>query len=176
MGDHRYRIRNVDLFLRKVGRAALASGLENLLRVEWRIGRRFAPTVSCRSSLGGLATSSAPTPYTAQALALFVECGGLPPLFPSWRVGHPPTYLRTIRKQRGLSLKKVEKAAEVSNAYLSQLERGRRNPPHPDILKKLARVYEVPVNDLLAAAGYLDEGKGNTRQSVEQAFEHVISM
>jgi len=85
------------------------------------------------------------------------------------------TYLRTIRKQRGLSLKKVEKAAGVSNAYLSQLERGRRNPPHPDILKKLARVYEVPVSDLLAAAGYLEEGKGNTRQSVEQAFEHVIS-
>lgn len=64
------------------------------------------------------------------------------------------SYLRNIRKQRGLSLKKVEKAAGVSNAYLSQLERGRRNPPHPDILKKLAKVYEVPLTELLSAAGY----------------------
>lgn len=85
------------------------------------------------------------------------------------------TYLRTIRKQRGLSLKKVEKAAGVSNAYLSQLERGRRNPPHPDILKRLAKVYEVAVTDLLSAAGYLEEEKGGTSQRIEQAYQHVIS-
>lgn len=85
------------------------------------------------------------------------------------------TYLHNTRKQRGLSLKKVEKLAGVSNAYLSQLERGRRNPPHPDILKKLAKVYEVPVTELLSAAGYLEDEKGNTRQQIEQAFQHVIS-
>ena len=84
------------------------------------------------------------------------------------------TYLRAVRKQRGLSLKKVEKAAGVSNAYLSQLERGRRNPPHPDILKRLARVYEVPLSDLLSAAGYLEEEKGSTRHKIEQAYQHVI--
>jgi HTH-type transcriptional regulator, competence development regulator len=85
------------------------------------------------------------------------------------------SYLRNVRKERGLSLKKVEKAAGVSNAYLSQLERGLRNPPHPDILKKLARVYEVPVTDLLAAAGYLEEEKGITRDRIERAYQHVIS-
>jgi HTH-type transcriptional regulator, competence development regulator len=85
------------------------------------------------------------------------------------------TYLRTIRKEKGLSLKKVEKAAGVSNAYLSQLERGRRNPPHPDILKRLANVYEVPVTELLSAAGYLEEKQGSRKQNVEQAFQHVIT-
>ncbi len=85
------------------------------------------------------------------------------------------TYLHDTRKERRLSLKKVEKMAGVSNAYLSQLERGRRNPPHPDILKKLAKVYEVPINELLAAAGYLEAGKGNSRREIEQAFQHVIS-
>lgn len=84
-------------------------------------------------------------------------------------------YLLNVRKDRRLSLKKVEKLAGVSNAYLSQLERGRRNPPHPDILKKLAKVYEVPLNELLAAAGYLEEQKGTSRRDVEQAFQHVIS-
>jgi transcriptional regulator with XRE-family HTH domain len=84
-------------------------------------------------------------------------------------------YLYNTRKDRRLSLKKVEKLAGVSNAYLSQLERGRRNPPHPDILKKLAKVYDVPVNELLAAAGYLEDEKGITRDKIEQAFQHVIS-
>jgi HTH-type transcriptional regulator, competence development regulator len=85
------------------------------------------------------------------------------------------TYLHNARKERRLSLKKVERLAGVSNAYLSQLERGRRNPPHPGILKKLAKVYEVPLNELLAAAGYLEEEKGTSRREIEQAFEHVIS-
>jgi transcriptional regulator with XRE-family HTH domain len=84
-------------------------------------------------------------------------------------------YLLNVRKDRRLSLKKVEKLAGVSNAYLSQLERGRRNPPHPEILKKLAKVYEDTLNELLAAAGYLEEQKGTARRDVEQAFQHVIS-
>jgi transcriptional regulator with XRE-family HTH domain len=85
------------------------------------------------------------------------------------------SYLRNVRKERGLSLKKVETAAGVSNAYLSQLERGLRNSPHPDILKKLAKVYEVPLSELLEAAGYVEEQKGITRKKIEQAFQHVIT-
>jgi transcriptional regulator with XRE-family HTH domain len=86
-------------------------------------------------------------------------------------------YLRNVRKRRGLSLKQVEKAAGVSNAYLSQLERGLRKPPHPDILKRLAGVYEVPLRELLVAAGYWEEEseKGITRERIERAFDHVIS-
>ncbi len=86
-------------------------------------------------------------------------------------------YLRTLRKQRGLTLKQVQTAAHVSNAYISQMERGLRNPPHPDILHRLAKVYEVPARDLLRAAGYLrDEAEtGVTREKIEQAYNHVVS-
>ena len=86
------------------------------------------------------------------------------------------SYLRALRRGRGLSLKQVEREAGVSNAYLSQIERGLRRPPHPDILKRLAKVYEVFVNDLLIAAGYVEDlaQKGITREKIEQAFEHVI--
>jgi len=86
------------------------------------------------------------------------------------------SYLRGLRRSRGLSLKKVERDAGVSNAYLSQIERGLRKPPHPEILKRLAKVYDVPPNDLLIAAGYVEDlaVKGITREKIEQAFEHVI--
>src|ERR1039457_2571011 len=85
-------------------------------------------------------------------------------------------YLKNLRKAAGLSLKQVEHKAHVSNAYLSQLERGIRNSPHPDILKRLAEVYEVSHPDLLIVAGYLDgeAKKGIGRPQVEQAFRHVI--
>ena len=85
-------------------------------------------------------------------------------------------YMHTLRKQRGLTLKHVEKAAQVSNAYISQLERGLRNPPHPDILNRLAKVYEVPARELMVAAGYLpDDAELENKRKVEQAYNHVIS-
>jgi len=87
------------------------------------------------------------------------------------------SYLKRLRRAKGLSLKQVEGAAEVSNAYLSQIERGIRKPPHPDILKRLAKVYEVPVEELLEAAGYLEDAQERRLQGrkIERAFEHVIT-
>lgn len=86
-------------------------------------------------------------------------------------------YLRELRRAAGLTLKQVERKARVSNAYLSQIERGLRNPPHPEILKRLAAVYETPHTDLLIKAGYLDETEqgGETRLEIESKFRHVIA-
>jgi HTH-type transcriptional regulator, competence development regulator len=86
-------------------------------------------------------------------------------------------YMHRLRKSRGLTLKQVETQAKVSNAYISQIERGLRNPPHPDILKRLARAYDVELRELLIAAGYLEEDSAEAakRRSVEKAFEHVQS-
>ncbi len=85
-------------------------------------------------------------------------------------------YMRTLRKQRGLTLKEVEKGAGVSNAYISQFERGLRNPPHPDILNRLAKVYDVPARELMVAAGYLtDDTEAEKRRNIEKAYEHVVS-
>jgi transcriptional regulator with XRE-family HTH domain len=56
----------------------------------------------------------------------------------------------------------------VSNAYISQIERGLRNPPHPDILKRLAKAYDVEHRELLVVAGYLEE------DSVEAAKRRTL--
>jgi transcriptional regulator with XRE-family HTH domain len=86
-------------------------------------------------------------------------------------------YLRRVRKARALSLKQVEALAGVSNAYISQIETGRRRPPHPDILKRLAKVYELPVRDLLMKAGYLDDDSERevTAEVINNAFTHATS-
>ena len=55
----------------------------------------------------------------------------------------------------GASLRAVEEATGISNAYLSQLERGDAQKPSPDKLHALADFYTVPYTDLMRAAGYL---------------------
>ena len=66
-------------------------------------------------------------------------------------------YLTLLRLKTGLSLRQVEENTnkEVSNAYLSQLEKGKVTKPSPSILHALSTVYEVPYEHLMERAGYL---------------------
>lgn len=63
--------------------------------------------------------------------------------------------LKQLREIRGYSLRQVEKATGVSNAYLSQLERGDAVKPSPDKLARLANFYDVSYEQLMVLAGYL---------------------
>jgi HTH-type transcriptional regulator, competence development regulator len=83
-----------------------------------------------------------------------------------------PKVLRDIRALRGHSLRAVEDATGISNAYLSQLERGDAQKPSPDKLQVLAEFYGVPYTDLMREAGYLQrtekDGTGKERTSAVQ--------
>jgi transcriptional regulator with XRE-family HTH domain len=63
--------------------------------------------------------------------------------------------LRRLRLHRGVTLRDVEKATKISNAYLSQLENGKTDQPSPRVLHKLAEFYKVPYEALMGVAGYL---------------------
>jgi HTH-type transcriptional regulator, competence development regulator len=64
------------------------------------------------------------------------------------------SFLRSNRERRALTLRAVERATGVSNAYLSQLESGKIRQPSPVVLHKLAEFYEVEYTVLLDQAGY----------------------
>lgn len=82
--------------------------------------------------------------------------------------------LADLRVAKGLSLRQVEEATEkaVSNAYLSQLERGKIRKPSPNLLHSLAAVYGVPYESLMEKAGYLlpSESKAGGRRKRLNAF------
>lgn len=63
--------------------------------------------------------------------------------------------MRNLRVARKLSLRDVEDASGVSNAYLSQLEQGKITKPSPHFLHKLAGCYVVPYETLMEKAGYI---------------------
>lgn len=64
------------------------------------------------------------------------------------------SFLKDLRKKKGASLRDIEKATNISNAYLSQLENDRVKNPSPKILNNLAIYYGISYSKLLELAGY----------------------
>lgn len=63
-------------------------------------------------------------------------------------------FLRRVRKQKMLTLRKVEEKTGISNAYLSQVENNKIAKPSPSFLHKLAKFYDVLYENLMKKAGY----------------------
>ena len=64
--------------------------------------------------------------------------------------------LRVMRAERGLSLREAARRAGVVKETISDIERGHTHP-YDVTLAKLARAYDVPVEELLEEPGPLDE-------------------
>lgn len=62
--------------------------------------------------------------------------------------------LTRLRKELGLTLRRVEAAVGISNAYLSQLENDKIKTPSPNTLYKLSQIYGGSYEGLMAKAGY----------------------
>ena len=67
-------------------------------------------------------------------------------------------YIREQRRQAELSLRKLADLAQVSDPYLSQIERGLKRPS-AEILQQIARALEVSAESLYVKAGILDEDR-----------------
>jgi transcriptional regulator with XRE-family HTH domain len=68
--------------------------------------------------------------------------------------------LRVLRAERGLTLREAASRTGVAKETISDIERGLRHP-HDVTVAKLARAYEVPVEDLLeepVLAGEREDG------------------
>jgi HTH-type transcriptional regulator, competence development regulator len=63
--------------------------------------------------------------------------------------------LKMARGLRNLSLREVEDATGISNAYLSQLENDKVKKPSPHFLHKLAALYDIAYEVIMEAAGYV---------------------
>ena len=84
-----------------------------------------------------------------------------------------------LKRLRGnTSLRAIQRISGVSNAYLSQIEKGLRRPG-PRLLRKLASLYNVSVQQLFSKAGYLDrladEPQVDETAEVERAYQYVLA-
>jgi transcriptional regulator with XRE-family HTH domain len=67
------------------------------------------------------------------------------------------SFIREQRERANLSLRRLAERAGVSNPYLSQIERGIRNPS-AEILKRLSRALEISAETLYTRAGLIEDG------------------
>ncbi len=65
-------------------------------------------------------------------------------------------FIREQRRIARLSLRKLSDMAQISNPYLSQIERGLRKPS-AEILQQLAKALRISAETLYVQAGILDE-------------------
>ena len=70
------------------------------------------------------------------------------------------SYLRAQRQLARLSLRELAALTDVSNAYLSQLERG-LHAPSVRVLRALAASLQVPLAQLLAQLDLTESGDGS---------------
>jgi transcriptional regulator with XRE-family HTH domain len=78
-------------------------------------------------------------------------------------------FIRIQRRLEQLSLRQLADLADVSNAYLSQVERGLYTPS-AQVLKNIAHALDLSAEALYARAGLLDEDAGAEQGSVEDAI------
>jgi transcriptional regulator with XRE-family HTH domain len=81
-------------------------------------------------------------------------------------VGGVGAFIRMQRELAHLSLRQLAETANVSNAYLSQVERNIYRPS-AQVLKGIADALHLSVETLYARAGLLDE---EARPGVEEAI------
>jgi transcriptional regulator with XRE-family HTH domain len=65
-------------------------------------------------------------------------------------------FIRSQRERAEMSIRKLAELANVSNPYLSQIERGLRNPS-ADILQQVANALRISVETLYVRAGILPD-------------------
>ncbi|WP_233882552.1 helix-turn-helix domain-containing protein [Brevibacillus laterosporus] len=66
-------------------------------------------------------------------------------------------YLKNIRESRSLSVRELAKRSDVSHSHISQIETGQRGIPKPDTIKKLADGLNIPFDELMQYAGYIEQ-------------------
>ena len=66
-------------------------------------------------------------------------------------------YLKSKIKERSFSYRKLAYLAGVDHTYISKIINGKiAGPPSPDIIRKLSKPLGVPYEDMMIAAGYID--------------------
>lgn len=73
--------------------------------------------------------------------------------------------LRTIRTERGLTLRQVSEGAHVSISYLAEIERGEKDPSSR-VLESVAGGLEIEVGELLLCIATTLEPKALTATPV----------
>jgi transcriptional regulator with XRE-family HTH domain len=78
-------------------------------------------------------------------------------------------FIRSQRERAKMSVRRLAELADVSNPYISQIERGLRRPS-AEILQQVANALKISVETLYVKAGILPDEKRSTN-TVPEAID-----
>lgn len=84
------------------------------------------------------------------------------------------SFIKEQRDQAQMSLRQLAKAADVSNPYLSQVERGLRKPS-AEILGRIAAGLRISAETLYVQAGILEEREGSVNVTSAIASDPTLN-
>jgi transcriptional regulator with XRE-family HTH domain len=84
-------------------------------------------------------------------------------------------YIRLQRQMADLSLRRLAELANVSNAYLSQIERG-LHQPSLRVLRSIAQALNVSADTLLFQAGLIDSADGSFGEAAKPTDTEAVIM
>lgn len=82
-------------------------------------------------------------------------------------------FIKSMREKKGLKMREVERRSGISQAYISQIENGKRSVPKPEIIKKLAKGLDEDYSYLMYQAGYIN---GNIAGELTEQQQKVLKM
>ncbi|WP_368293781.1 helix-turn-helix domain-containing protein [Dehalobacter sp. TBBPA1] len=85
------------------------------------------------------------------------------------------SYVKTKREKSEMSVRKLAEKAEISHTEIKRIEDGTRKQPSPKILKTIAAALNVPYNDIMIAAGYLNEAESGDLPTMMTASQSKSS-
>ena len=81
-------------------------------------------------------------------------------------------YIKGLREQQKMTISKLANISQVSQPYLSQIEKGQRNPSL-EIVRKLSKALEVDFYDLAWRAGFYTDEEMQERRGIEEYFNSM---
>lgn len=86
-------------------------------------------------------------------------------------------YLENARKQKGYSTYDVNRLTDISQSYISLIEKGKRKASAV-ILKTLAPIYNLDYLDLYEKAGYIDllEDENKSKYGFDKLGNSIVSL
>ncbi len=85
------------------------------------------------------------------------------------------SYLRAQRRLANLSLRQMADLAQISNPYLSQIERG-LHEPSVHVLRSLAKALNVSAETVLEQAGLIAEPENSDNVDTESAIRRDVEL
>ncbi|ADU31007.1 helix-turn-helix domain-containing protein [Evansella cellulosilytica] len=82
-------------------------------------------------------------------------------------------YLKSLRIEKNLTMRELDKRSGVSHSYISKMESGQKGIPSPDILRKLAEPLSVRYQKLMIKAGHFSEDEYTSINDYEARIEEL---